>query len=221
MSLMDEITARGISEVVHFTTNRGLLGALASQSLLSRPLLGSDAYLRHVLQLNAAVRPEESALFDKTEDWIRFVNLSISEINRRFLDVSRRWHTNDYVWWCILSFEIEIMTHDNVWFTTTNNGYEDCLRRRGVEGFEGLFANRVVRKKSNSWSVTRQNRPPCLTTCEQAEVLYPERLSLKHLQKVYVEEDGHHDAVAGWLDQFKYENVEVVIDQRKFEGRQN
>lgn len=59
MTLARRISERGISEIVHFTTNRGLLGSLHSRHLMSRPLLRRDDYLRHVLQLNAASRPEE------------------------------------------------------------------------------------------------------------------------------------------------------------------
>lgn len=224
MSFVDEIQRRGISEVVHFTTNRGLIGSLASHSLLSRPLLGEDAYLQHVLKLNSAVRPEELVLFDKTEDWLRFVNLSISEINRRFLDVSRRWHTNADVWWCILSFKPEIMTHDDVWFATTNNGYPDCQRERGLDGFNALFSDRVLRKRAGyngPWYASRGGRPSCLPTCEQAEVLYPERVSLEHLQTVYVEDVNHHDAAVGWLDDFGYSDVRVFVDPQKFNGRPN
>ena len=225
MSLHSAIAERGITEVLHFTTNRGLIGSLASQSLLSRPLLGEDAYLRHVLQLNSAVRPEESALFDKTEDWLRYVNLSISEINRRFLDVSRHWHTNDDVWWCILSFDPAIMTHDGVWFATTNNGYDQCQRGQTEDGFEALFSLSIRRKKhgynGNPWTVQRFGRAPLLPTCEQAEVLYPESLSLKNLTTVYVEQVEHHDIVAGWLQDFDYSSVNVSVQPQKFMGRQN
>ncbi|GCE78996.1 DarT ssDNA thymidine ADP-ribosyltransferase family protein [Komagataeibacter oboediens] len=225
MSLHSAITERGITEVLHFTTNRGLIGSLASQSLLSRPLLGEDAYLRHVLQLNSAARPEESALFDKTEDWLRYVNLSISEINRRFLDASRNWHTNNDVWWCILSFDPVIMTHDGVWFTTTNNGYDQCQRGQDKDGFDALFAPSIRRKQrgynGNPWNVQRFNRELSLPTCEQAEVLYPVSLSLAHLTTVYVEKDEHHDIVVGWLQDFNYSNVKVSIQPQKFIGKQN
>lgn len=224
MSLQAEIAVREISEVLHFTTNRGLIGSLASQSLLSRPLLGEDAYLRHVLQLNSAVRPEESALFDKTEDWLRFVNLSISEINRRFLDVSRRWHTNSDVWWCILSFSPEVMTHDGVWFATTNNSYDQCKRGQGEAGFASLFEPKVRRKaegKFGPWNVVRRAREDFLPTCEQAEVLYPEKLNLAHLTTVYVEQEEHQDTVVGWLKDFGYTGVAVAVEPQKFAGRPN
>jgi ssDNA thymidine ADP-ribosyltransferase, DarT len=224
VSLADDIQQRKISEVLHFTTNRGLTGSLVSRSLLSRPLLNKDAYLRHVLKLNSAVRPEESTLFDKTEDWLRFVNLSISEINRRFLDVSRRWHTNADVWWCILSFDSAVMTHGDVWFATTNNAYPDCRRGQGQAGFAALFEPKVLRKQAGfngPWYAVRGSRAAHLATCEQAEVLYSERLSLDHLRIVYVEQPEHCDAVVGWLSEFGYASVSVVIDRQKFLGSQN
>lgn len=220
-----KIMERGITEVLHFTTNRGLIGSLASQSLLSRPLLGEDAYLRHVLQLNSTNRPEESEDFDKTEDWLRYVNLSISEVNSRFLKVSRKWHTNDDVWWCILSFNPEIMTHDGVYFATTNNSYDQCQRGRAEGGFDALFAKAIRCKRrgynGSPWNVQRLGRGPTLPTCEQAELLYPERLSLEHLAAVYVEKDDYHDIVVGWLQDFDYSNVNVNVQPQKFMGRPN
>ena len=85
MTLQTAVERRCITEVVHFTTNHGIVGALECRHLLSRPYLQENKHLRHVLKLNALVRPEEFALFDESEDWVRFVNLSISEINKRFL----------------------------------------------------------------------------------------------------------------------------------------
>ena len=226
MSLSSAIEQRGISEVVHFTTNRGITGVLAKKYLLSRPLLNEDEYLREVIKFNAPERPEESAFFDKSENWIRFVNLSISEINKRFFDVSRRWHNNTDDWWCILAFDPGIMLHDGVWFATTNNGYDGCTRGYGEKGFEALFAPKIARKTVGAnlrpWSVTRRERPEDLPTCEQAEVLYPEKLSLVHLKKVYVEVGHHRDAVVGWLRDFVGDSdIQVHVGYEKFAGRMN
>ena len=226
MSLSNAIGRRGISEVVHFTTNRGITGVLAKKFLLSRPLLNEDEYLREVIKFNAQKRLEESAFFDKSEDWIYFVNLSISEINKRFFDISRRRHNNADVWWCILAFDPSIMLHDGVWFATTNNGYDKCTRGYGEKGFEALFAPKIARKTSGNdgrpWSVTRGARAEHLPTCEQAEVLYPEKLALAHLKKVYVEDGDHHDAVVGWLRDFVGDSdIQVHVEREKFAGRMN
>ena len=226
MSLSNAIERRGISEVVHFTTKRGIVGALAKKHLLSRPLLNEDEYLREVIKFNAGARPEESVFFDKSENWIRFVNLSISEINKRFFDFSRRWHNNTDVWWCILAFDPRIMLHDGVWFATTNSGYDGCTRDCGRRGFEALFAPKIARKTSGidgrPWSVTRGARAEHLPTCEQAEVLYPEKLALAYLKKVYVEDGDHHDSVVGWLKDFGGDSdIQVHVEREKFVGRKN
>lgn len=225
MNLKDAINRRGISEVVHFTTNRGLTGSLASKFLKSRSLLKKDDYLRHVIQFNASVRPEESIFFDKSEDWISFVNLSISEINKRFFDFSCKWHNNANIWWCILAFDPLIMLHDRVRFATTNNSYDKCNRGYGKEGFNALFAPEIARMAAGfdgkPWSVTRGTRAAHLPTCEQAEVLYPEELALAYLRKVYVKDGDQHDIVVGWLKEFLDNGVQVCVQPEKFVGRKN
>ncbi|OUS34122.1 hypothetical protein A9Q94_17280 [Rhodobacterales bacterium 56_14_T64] len=225
MSIAAEIARRDISEVLHFTTNRGVTGSLHNRSLLSRPLLDEDQYLRHVLQLNWLDRPEESEFFDKSNDWLRFVNLSLSEINKRLFRLSQQRHNATDLWWCILSFDPIIMTHENVWFATTNNGYDRCIRGEGSDGLDALFAQRVARKSMGitgyPWNVNRLARVDSLPTCEQAEVLYPEQVSLEYLRRIYVMEEEDHDMVAGLLTDFEYEGVEVVVRPEKFGGQPN
>lgn len=85
MSVKTFIRDRGIDSALHFTTNHGLVGILAVGALLSRRRLDKEYLLEHVLHVNAARRPEAAADFDKSEDWLDYVNLSISEVNSRFL----------------------------------------------------------------------------------------------------------------------------------------
>ncbi len=224
MTIAEEIEERGISEILHFTTNRGVTGILHNRHLMARPYLNTDQYLRHVLQLNWEDRPEERPYFDKSENWINFVNLSISEINECLFRLSKRRHQAAGLWWCILSFDPEIMTHDGVRFATTNNGYDACVRGSGQLGLQALFAPRVQRKVNGPygpWSVSRSGRSTELPTCEQAEVLYPDQLSLEYLRKIYVVEDEHHDMIAGLLVDFGYENIEVLVEPVKFRGQPN
>ena len=213
------IESRKINSLLHFTTNRGIVGVLASGELLSRHRLPQEKYLEYVLHVNAASRPEAASHFDKSQNWLDYVNLSITEINKRFLDVSKRWHNNADVWWGILEFDAEVMTHDGVVFVTTNNGYNLCTRAAGPEGLEALFASVVSRKPG--WSVARRARPANLPTCEQAEVLYPKAVPVDFLRRIYVEEDDHHDQASGWLHEFGYEDIEVVLSPQKFLGMPN
>lgn len=220
MTIQGIIDRRGIREVLHFTTHRGLVGTLASTALQSRYRLPEDQYLQHILHVNAAVRPEASAFFDKSENWLDYVNLSISEINRRYFEVSERWHEEGEVWWAILSFDAVVMTHENVVFATTNNSYDLCLRERGDEGLNALFAP-VIDRKSPSWKARRGSRATALPTCEQAEVLYPAAVSTNFLRRVYVREEEHQDQVSGWLEEFGLPGVEVVWSPQKFLGKTN
>ena len=198
MTIAGTIQQRGISEVLHFTTNRGIIGLLAQGALLSRHLLPQEKYLQQVLHVNAASRPESWCDFDKSQNWLDYVNLSISEINRRYFEFSSKWHKDSDVWWGILAFDPTIMTHDGVFFATTNNAYEPlCIREPGNTGLRRLFQD-VVQRKSG-WTVSRQGRAAHLPTCEQAEVLYPQRVSVESLRRVYVQEGEHQDQVRGWL----------------------
>ncbi len=52
------IAARGITEVLHFTTNHGLLGIFARGALLSRDDLTVDELLESVRLLNCAQRKD-------------------------------------------------------------------------------------------------------------------------------------------------------------------
>lgn len=219
MNIRKFINDRGIVELLHFTTNRGLVGVLAKKALLSRFELPKEKYLESVLHVNAAIRPESSAFFDKSQNWLDYVNLSISEINARYFQVSKRWHINSDVWWCILAFDSRIMTHDGVEFATTNNSYDRCVRQGGVDGLEALFAPCIQRKAA--WSVVRGLRQPCLPTCEQAEVLYPKAVSTDFLRRIYVREDDHHDQASGWLREFGFRDVDVVLSPQKFIGKPN
>lgn len=220
MTITATIQQRGISEVLHFTTNRGIIGTLAASALLSRHRLRQEQYLQHVLHVNAASRPESLQDFDKSQNWLDYVNLSISEINRRYFEFSSKWHQNMDIWWGILAFDPTIMTHEGVFFATTNNAYEPlCLRQAGNSGLANLFQDRIQRKKD--WNVSRQGRAAHLTTCEQAEVLYPQQVSVEFLRRVYVSEGEHQDQARGWLAEFNLPKVDVVINPVKFQGCKN
>lgn len=220
MTIAEEIKRRGIDEILHFTTNRGIVGTLAQKALLSRHKLPSTSYLKHILHVNSANRPEAGEFFDKSQNWLDFVNLSISEINRRYFIVSQKWHVTKDIWWGILAFNPIVMTHDKVVFATTNNSYDLCLRRPGLLGFDSLFESHIKRK-SPGWSVSRTGRSDELPTCEQAEVLYPGELSTEYLSRIYVQNEICHDTVRGWLREFGFHNVDVLISPQKFLGRQN
>jgi len=219
MTIGMEVSNRNICEILHFTTNRGLVGTLASEKLLSRRRVREEDYLQHILHNNALVRQEELPNFDKSKDWIDYISLSISEINSSYFGFSGNWAHNKDVWWCIMAFDPAILEHDGVVFVTTNNVYPHCVRQVGLVGFQALFESPVPRK--GDWKAFRGARPANLPTCEQAEVLYPGELSTAYLKRIYVRKGEDADRVRGFLRDFVITNVDVVIDEQKFRGVHN
>ena len=195
MKIQEIIEKRGIEEILHFTTNKGLTGILATDAVKARTLLPEDKYLEYIYKYNC---PDRS----RDKEWWGYVNLSITSVNRRLFKISSgKWHTDKDGWWCILSFAPEICTHNGVFFTNTNNMYSGVEHRKEAEGLESLFAQRIYQYRNSTIS-----RPPNYSsnqpTCQQAEVLYPHELSLKYLTRIYV---GSNEIAA------KCESIQTVF----------
>lgn len=203
MSISDIVFEKSISEILHFTTNSGVLGILDSKALKSRARLQTDERLEYIFQPNAANR-------DKDVAWLDYVNLSISRINGSFFSVSGNWHRNKNLWWCVLAFSPEILSHDGVVFTTTNNIYTGVQRDTGTKGLKKLFAPSVTRWVGNV--VERPLEfPSSYTTCVQAEVLYPAKVATEFLRKIYVIDEQSADELAGQFSVLQHPLVPIEI----------
>jgi hypothetical protein len=209
MIIQDLISTRGIKEVLHFTTNKGVLGVLDSRALKARDRLQKDERLEYIFQPNAK---------DRTKDakWLDYVNLSISKINIDYFNASGSWHRTDNLWWCVLSFDPKILTHEGVYFTTTNNIYTGVLRQTGAQGLERMFAESIIRWNRNI--VARPaSTPHNWTTCNQAEVLYPGQVSTEYLKKIYVDNDQAADELAGQLHMLGHPEFPIEIRPTLFQ----
>lgn len=191
MSVSEIIAVRGISEVLHFTTSNGLLGILATGKLLAHSELPTEKRLSHILQINCRDRSRDSA-------WHGHINLSISRINGSFFTISQGWHATADVFWCILSFSSEIMSHEGVFFATTNNAYPMTKRASDADGLEALFAPRI-HQFPTKWVCRNNSQIENFTTCHQAEVLYPKELPLQYLKAIYVKTHDHADEVSAQI----------------------
>jgi hypothetical protein len=193
----DEIVAwaraRGITEILHFTTSRGVVGILADDAVHSRDHLNEENYLDNIKVLNSPSRSRDAA-------WTDYVNLSITEINDRMFGSSQGWHTEDDIWWAVLAFDIEILGHPGVQFTTTNNAYANAVRGPGLAGLQALFAPAVPWGTFGSVDKRHSGTRPECPTQNQAEVLYPKSVSLEYLRAIYVAEDENCDKINSWID---------------------
>jgi hypothetical protein len=204
------VADRGITELFHFTTNRGLVGIVATKSLKARSLLTDDSYLQFIFKPNADFR--------RDPDWTRYVNLSISRVNPSFFNISRNWHKFENVWWCLLSFDPVIMSHNGVKFVTTNNMWSGAVRREGSAGLLSLFQRSIYRYPGCEPAVRLDDCPRNLTTCEQAEVLYPIEISTDFLRRVYFSKLDHLLVAEAQIAALEHPTIELVLAPELFAG---
>lgn len=211
MRIEEQIVQRGIEEILHFTTSNGMLGILSMGKLLAHSLLPKEQLLSHILQINCRDRSRDT-------EWHSYINLSISRVNGSFFDISQGWHRTEDIFWCILSFAPEIMTHKGVLFSTTNNAYPKTERAPDGAGLEALFVQ-SIRQFPTKWVSRNKTLLDSNTTCHQAEVLYPQELSLTHLRKIYVKTVEDQDEVSALFALLRSEfelGVQVIVAPHLF-----
>ncbi|QDU26273.1 hypothetical protein ETAA8_13500 [Anatilimnocola aggregata] len=207
------VRSRAITELLHFTTNRGITGILATKAIKARDRLSAEAYLEHILMLNCPDRSRDAA-------WHDYVNLSISQITTLIGPSTGHWHPDFDGWWCIMSIDPEVLSHDGVVFCTTNNMYSGCRRARGPEGLEALFADSVT-QWSSSRSRSVANRPPerhaSIPTCIQAEALYPVEVPYQYIRRIYTRSEEHSDAIQAMCGALDIPPIACEVQLRHFE----
>ena len=209
MTIEDIIEQRGISEILHFTTNWGITGILGTGVVKSRKRLPEEEYLEYIYMYNCESRNRDIT-------WHDYVNLSLTTVNRKLFGISAgNWHAKMDGWWCILSFSPETLTHDGVIFTTTNNIYTGVKRDKGSGGLEKLFSPITIQWRNNIVRRT-PNTPTNQPTCPQAEVLYPQELSIQYLQCIYVKADDHASAIESQFDLFNISEYECLVEPGRF-----
>lgn len=205
------VKQRGIEEILHFTTSNGMLGIFSTAKLLAHSLLPEEKLLSHIMQINCKDRSRDT-------EWHSYINLSISRLNGSFFSISQGWHRSEDIFWCVLSFVPEIMSHDGVLFATSNNAYPKTERAPDWAGLEALFAP-SVRQFPNKWVSRNKALSDAHTTCHQAEVLYPEELSLNFLRKIYVQTVEHQDEVSALLGLLRPEfqsQIQIIVAPQLF-----
>ncbi len=219
MSIEQYMVDKGISEVLHFTTERGLTGCAGTGLVLSRKALNEEQYLSFIASPVSSERREAQDTFNKDEDWLDYINLSISEINTSYFNAAKNWFRGEDRWWCIMAFDPIILTHPKIYFTTTNNIYTSVIRTPGCAGLKAMFDETITKWRGKT--VSRNGREQRLTTCEQAEVLYPNPLNMEFLRSVYVQNQEQAASIHGTLRSFGFLSVNVIICPEKFLGVPN
>lgn len=205
MSVKDIISRRFIESVLHFTTSDGFLGMISGdkKQVLPRARLSDEKHLEFIATPNAPVRTDT--------EWLDYVNLSISKINPYYFKYSLGNHPTSI--WIILDFKSEILTHEGVIFVTTNNIYPKASRGSGDSGLEALFASPLDNGKL---VLTRNGKPDNVTTCNQAEILYPGPLSLNFLNKVHVKDKSGANLISSQAAVCWNQKYEICVSPELF-----
>jgi hypothetical protein len=191
----------GITEVLHFTTEKGVLGCLRKGALLSRKRVQDDPDLAFIF---TGVWPRRDL------EWIDHVSLSLTRINRGLY--AKAANNLPELWWGILSFDPSLLDDPGVVFTTTNNVYNEvCERAEGVGGLEAMFKDEVPWGYLGSVKRRGSGTPENLPTDTQAEVLYPGELPLSLLRAIYVRREEHRRLVLAWSDVLGQDEPYVVV----------
>jgi len=205
MSVSDLAQARGVQEILHYTSERGVMGTVMKRALLSRDRVESDPDIAFIF---------EGVWERKDPEWTDHISLSISRIN---LDLFSRSRKNfPQFWWAVMSFDLGILDDEGVWFTTTNNVYPPCQRGEGVDGFEAMFAASVEWGYYGSRKDRHSRIPDHFPTDRAAEVLYPQRIDLAHLQTLYVPGKQHRRLVNAWAETYGIGDVPVEVNLEPF-----
>lgn len=202
MSILQIIKGLGISEILHFTRGDNLVGILQRGGILSRTLLEEES-----AEFQALEYVGDPAWPDRARDaaWWGFVNLSIEAVNQTLLNRARNNHPSQK--WFVLSFDPEILAHEAVYFTTTNNAYEPhVLRDRGITGLDLPYSTSYKDLQGNTHRRHRE-LPRHFPSSHQAEVLYPNLLSLNYLRTIYVENQEGFLHASNALHTQKFLNV--------------
>lgn len=215
MSVSDIISERGIEEILHFTTYKGIGGIFESGYIKSRDQLEESNHLEYIFTANVNTR--------KDPDWTDYVSLSIERTNKAFFDYSIQWNKDSSNRWYILSLDVDIISHEDVVFATTNNIYSNVSRGRGQEGLERLYEDTIVTQlqcgKPHAIEKRYSTMPEAWPTCRQAEVLYPGEISIKHLNTVYCRTDDDREAAIYSRDFASTpESFDIVVEPSRFEN---
>jgi hypothetical protein len=189
---------RGVARLVHYTTQKGIHGTIASKAIQSRARLDNEEYLAHIRE---PVWPR------KDPSWVDHISLSVTSINDELFRQSQRHYS--HLWWGVLAVDPAILDDADVVFTTTNNIFPKVRRANGVLGFEAMFADPVYGKYSSVH--TRAGLPCNQPTDRAAEVLFPQRIATDHVQAVYVLDAEHKRTVLAWCEALDHPDLCVEI----------
>lgn len=207
MSVAQAANARGITEILHYTSSKGVMGSVIVDALLSREQVEQTDEVRYIYE----------GVWDRSRDveWVDYISLSVTSVNTDLFQRSRRNHPD--WWWAVMSYPVEILDDPGVMFTTTNNAYtETCKRGSGLDGFNAMFADAVPWGHYGSIARRHDAFPRNKPTHSAAEVLYAQSLPLSRMQALLLPDESKVSLISSWCEIYGRTEPEVRIAPEVF-----
>lgn len=210
----NEIAARGIEYLIHFTPTINLLSIFEQQKILSRALL--EQFDREHLDILDYIEFTDNIRFDDKS----YINLSIQHPNTFLFNRFRqRTEQHLHITWCVLKIDTKYIYQKDTLFSITNAANSHNKRNVGVTGdlskFKMLFAPSLTIVTSyNSRMVQRGNLKSKYTTDEQAEVLVKDDILIEDILQVCFKDNA--DLASGKAALNQFDTSIFVVDENIF-----
>ena len=214
ITFQQDIAARGIEHLIHFTPTINLLSIYEQGKLLSRALLEKFEI-------------EETDIFDYVEftDDIRFddktyINLSIQHPNSYLFNRFQEKTKDDiHVNWCVLKIDPKYIYSINTLFSVTNAANSHNKRNVGITGdiakFRLMFADSLqIVTSYKSKLIKRVNLKSKYPTDEQAEVLVKSEIPVSDILQVCFK--SANDLASAKAALIGYDTSKFVVDATLF-----
>jgi hypothetical protein len=207
MSVAAAALGRGITEVLHYTSEKGVMGSIIVDALLPRAQVETNEEVAFIYE----------GVWDRSRDmdWIGHTSMSVTKVNTDLFRRSR-WNHPQW-WWAIMSFPVDILDDPDVVFTTTNNAYtETCQRSSGLDGFTAMFAEAVPWGYFDTVARRGPGFPLALPTHNAAEILYPDALPLSQLSALYLPDPTNLSLIRTWCEIYGRDPLNIVVRPNLF-----
>lgn len=216
-SIKKIIKDREITELIHFTSTRGLEGIFKARHILSRFELENSNFV------------DDNEILFNSNDTFRmegknYINLSVSKPNKSLFNrFKHRKESDPTIGWCILKINPHVLLDDNLkcFFSITNAANSAAKNDYGiksdVESFKKMFNDEVVVKNSyGSKTYSRFGLNKNQTTDNQAEILVEGKIPFKYINAICFETEHEKIRTSNIWSYLNLDNSKFEVDGEIF-----
>lgn len=182
----NEVKARKIERLVHFTPLRNLVGIFEQECILSRDELEKLGAESSALDLWDYISINDKIRLDNLS---QFVNTSIQNINYPLLQIFRKRLSSEFPSWCVLEISVDLIWGEHTLFSI-GNAASKASKHLGIDGsfekFLRLFEYESRAHEHTEFDFSGLNQPVDV----QSEVLILDKIPMTAIQKICFESEA-------------------------------